>query len=539
MKKGIRALMALILVLCLMLSGCALDFVGYFRQVQDLLMGAAMTDFQDMVYTRPDMVQLRNTIDYCCDKVNKASDLDEVVSIIYEAYEAIDGFSTAYALSNIYYCKDLTDEYWAAEYAFCSENAGVVQAALDQFYRALAKSRFRTELEGENYFGAGFFENYEGEGVYDAYFTDLLTQEAALENQYYALWNAAGGLDMYSEEFLEHYGAEMEQLYVELIAVRQEMAEYLGYESYPQFAYDFYYGRDYTCEQTTSYLADIRAELVGLYRQVYGDMVELPMDACTEEEALSYVEEMSTAMGGVVKQAFDTMIEHSLYDISYSPNKYEASFEVYIRGYYSPYLFMNPTQTDYDKLTLAHEFGHFCCDYVAGGTGAGVDVSEVFSQGMEYLSLCYTDDSNQLEKLKMMSCLSLMVEQSAYASFEQQVYALKGEDLTVENVRLLYQQVGEAYGFDCWDFDHRSYVYVTHFFTNPMYVISYVVSNDVALQLYQMERDQHGAGLTALENAFVSNDSGIVTFTQNYGLESPFAHGRILRVKETLERVLQ
>ena len=484
------------------------------------------------------MQQLQTTIDRCGEKVKTAKNLDAVVSIIYEAYEPLDRFSTAYALSNIYYCKDLTNRYWAQEYAFCSENAAVAEAALDRFYRALAQCRFREALEGENYFGGGFFDNYEGEGVYDEVFTNLLSQEAALESQYYALWNAAGDLDRDSQAFLDLYGAQMEQLYVELIALRQEIATHLGYASYPEFAYDFYYGRDYTCQQTTSYLADIRAELVPLYRQIVGDSEDLQLGSSTESQTLAYIEEMARSMGGAIWQAYQTMVNYHLYDITYSPNKYNASFEVYIREYRSPYLFMCPTMTEYDKLTMAHEFGHFCCDYVAGGSGAGVDVNEIFSQGMEYLSLCHTQDGAQLEQVKMLSCLSILVEQAAYASFEQQVYSLEGDALTAENVRALYQKVGEAYGFDAWDFDARSYVYVTHFYTNPMYVISYVVSNDVALQMYQLEKAQTGAGVAVLTNAFYSADTGIVAFTGYYGLENPFAAGRIQRIRQTLQETL-
>ena len=538
MKKKCSGLLALILVICLIFSGCALDFAGYFRQVGDLLLGGSMTHFQDMEYVRPDLQQLQDTVDACCEKVKTARNLDAVVSIIYEAYEPLDQFSTAYALSNIYYSKDLTNAYWAEEYAFCSENMVIVQAALDQFYRALAKCKFRKQLEGENYFGPGFFADYEGEGVYDEIFTDLLSQEAALESQYYALWNAAGDLDMYSQAFFENYGLQMEELYLQLIEVRQKIAAHLGYASYPEFAYDFYYGRDYSCQQTTSYLADIRAELAPLYQQVIANPPDLQLEYSTEAETLGYVREMAQSMGGSIWQAYQTMVDYGLYDIAYGPNKYNASFEIYIRNYHAPYLFINPTGTEYDKLTMAHEFGHFCCDFVTGGSGAGVDVGEIFSQGMEYLSLCYTQGDEKLEQVKMISCLSILVEQAAYASFEQQVYSLKGADLTVENVRKLYQQTAGAYGMEIGGLDVRSYVHVNHFYTNPMYVISYVVSNDVALQLYQMEKEQAGSGVAALTNAFQSTDTGIVTFTENYDLESPFAVGRIKRIRQTLLQIL-
>ncbi len=539
MKKKMCGLIAMLLVVCMTLTGCVgLDFAGYFEQLLGVMLGGTQTDFSEMEYIRPDMEQLQKTVDDCCGKVAQATSLMAVVDIIYDAYEPIDAFSTAYALSNIYYSKDLTDAYWAEEYAFCSENATVTQAALDQFYRALAACDYREELEGDRYFGADFFEDYEGESIYDDTFQDLMAQEAALESRYYALCNEASAVEYYSEEFFTVYGTQMAELFVELIGLRQQIAAHLGYASYPEFAYEYYYGRDYTPQQTTAYLADIRAELVPMYRKMCLDGVDLQVEYAGENDTLLYVRKAVFAMGGELRDAYDTMVNYHLYDISYGENKYDASFEVYISGYFSPYLFVNPTQTDYDKLTVTHEFGHFACDYVNGGSNAGVDVAEVFSQGLEYLSLCYTENVGDLEKLKMVDCLSVMVEQAAYASFEQQVYDLTGDKLTVENVQTLFEQVGLAYGFDAWGFDSRSYVYITHFFTNPMYVISYVVSNDVALQLYQMEQAKAGDGLAAYMEALYSMDSGIVTFTQTYGLESPFADGRMTAIQKTLQAVL-
>ncbi len=538
MKQKLLVLTALVLVLCIMLTGCGVDFLGYFQQMLMMALGGSLTNFADMEYARPDVENLQTVVDSCCEKVAQADSLNEVVKIVYEAYAPLDEFSTAYALSNIYYSKDLTDSYWAGEYAFCSENAAVAQAALDKFYRALANSEYRDELESDDYFGEGFFDHYEGESFYDEVFTGLLAEEATLEGEYYALWEAAAAADPYSEEFFAEYGLQMEELFVKLIAVRQEMADYLGYESYPEFAYDYYYGRDYTVEQTTSYLADIRAELVPMYEDLYQNGVDVELNYCDGNGMLNYVREAAYAMGGIMQMAYDDMIAHKLYDIDYSENKYGASFEVFISSYYSPFIFVNPTLSDYDKLTLTHEFGHFCADYANMGCAAGIDVAEVFSQGMEYLSLCYVAEPGVLETVKMADCLSIMVEQSAYALFEQQVYDLEGSELTVENVRDVFRQISDAYGFGALGVDSRSYVYITHFFTNPMYVISYVVSNDVAMQLYQMEVAETGSGVATMEEAFYTVESGIVAFAAEYGLESPFADGRIQKMKETLQEIL-
>lgn len=95
----------------------------------------------------------------------------------------------------------------------------------------------------------------------------------------------------------------------------------------------------------------------------------------------------------------------------------------------------------------------------------------------------------------MADSLGVYVGQAAYYSFERQAYQLTGDDLTVENLNAIYSQVAQDFGFDSVGWDEAGWTEITHFFTNPFYVISYVVSNDGAMQLYQMEQDEAGAGL--------------------------------------------
>lgn len=539
MRPILKKIIALCLVICLTLSGCAgIDLKGYFENL--IAMFGGVTAFIDMEYQRPDMEAFQVALEEACAAAAEETDLRELEAVIFGFYDHYGAFSTAYSLSTIHYCQDLTDSYWEEEYNFCLENAAQVDAALDRFYRVLAESPLREELESDDYFGEGFFDYYEGETLYDETFLNLLGQEAQLQGQYYELSGEASAVEYYSEEYFSVYGTQMAQVLVELIALRQQLAAYAGYGSYPEFAYDYYHMRDYTPAQATSYLADIRAELTPMYKQLLqSDVLSRQWSASTTEQTFGYVEEMAGAMGGQISDAFALMKEGNLYDIAYSPNKFNTSFEVYIYNYQQPYIFLCPTGTVSDKLTFAHEFGHFCNDYMSFGSAAGVDVAEIFSQGMEYLSLFYTEESEELLTLRMAMCLSTYVEQAALASFEQQMYGLTGSDLTAENIQALYASVCAAYGIDSASWDSRSFVVVTHFYTSPLYVISYVVSNDAALQLYQLEAKQEGAGLACLEGSLATMQPYFLAFLKEAGLESPFTAGRIAQVKETLQPFLQ
>ena len=242
-------------------------------------------------------------------------------------------------------------------------------------------------------------------------------------------------------------------------------------------------------------------------------------------------------MGGVTAEAFRLLEQAELYDIRSNTKKSGMSFEVYLSKYYEPYIFLSGSLTQYDCLTFAHEFGHFATDYAAAGSTAGIDVLEIFSQGMEYLSLCYSEGGEALVELKLADCLCTYVEQAAYAAFEEKMYSLTGEELTAENLLALYEQVCTDYGFDSMaDWESWDLVTVQHYYSNPMYIISYVVSNDAALQLYQLELQTPGAGRTIFENSLATEEGWFLAFLEEAGLQSPF--GRVKEVQSLLEEKL-
>lgn len=534
-KKYIR-LLALILSVVL-LTGCGDVLEQVYQQMT--LGDWEAVPFSQMEYIRPDMAEHDTVLAESCRLAAEAENVDQVMDGVYTYYEIYDRFYTAYSLADIHYCADLTDLYWAEEYEYCAECTAQLDAGLEELYRALAKSPFLEQLEGEDYFGAGYFDIYQGENVWDEEFIALMEQEAELQNRYYELSNLALDTEYYSEEFFSTYGVEMEQLLVELIALRQEIARQAGYDSYSEYAFEMNHARDFTPQQAHDYFVQIGTVLTPLYRQVAEGSPEEDSAYCGELETFRYVKDAAQAMGGSIWDAFCLLEEYGLYDIAYSENKYDTGFETYLWSYYEPFIFMKPYLDQADKLDFAHEFGHFCNDYVCWGSYAGTDVSEVHSQAMEYLSLCYGQADEELERYKLESCLNTYVEQAAFALFEMEAYALEGEDLTVENLRALNERIGNEMGMDVWEFDCRDYVIVAHYFTAPMYIPSYVVSNDVAFQIYQMELQDSGTGLKVYESCLESMDSYIIGFAESYGLESPFAEGRLEKVRKTLEAGLQ
>lgn len=532
MKRLSFRLLALILSIALILTGCSLDFAGYFSRLAKVFQPVT---FENMTYTRPEPELLEEALANCLQSA-QGSDLDKLVGHINTINSLCNSFQTSFYLAYIHYSIDMTDPYWASEYDFCSGISTQVQASVDELMYALAASPLRKELEGEEYFGAGYFDDYDGESLWTDEFTELMSRQAQLLTQYYELSSVANMMDPQSEAFYSSVGLQLEQLYIDLINVRLELAREAGFDSYAEFAYDFTYGRSYTPEQTRGYLAQIRSNFVDLYLGLeQSNLWAGSLAYSTEDMTFGYVKSMASSMGGIIADAFATMESGNLYHISYGENKFNGSFEVFLPDYQVPFVFINPTMTNQDHLSFAHEFGHFCNDYATLGGIPSVDVAEFFSQGMEYLSLCYGGE--ELTAMKMADSLCAFIEQSFLADFEDRLYAMEPEELTAENIRSLYARVAADYGLGDY-VDSRSYVLVPHLYHSPMYVISYVVSNDAAMQLYAMELEQTGSGLDCYTSQLTSTQGDLLEFMKEAGLESPFEADHISSIKKLLQDTL-
>lgn len=524
MRKIRFSLLALLLCVALLLSGC--------EEYKQLLQPQTeYTRFEDMVYTRPDMDQINNTLAESCRIAKSSRNLDRVLDAIYDYYDVYDAFYTNYALADIYACQDMTNEKWNEESDFCVENAPVLEAGLEDLYSALAESPIRDTLESPKFFGAGFFDPYEDSDIWTEAYTALADREAELINDYYTLSSEATEVELYSEEYYEAFGPKLSQLLIDLVLVRQQMARELGYENYADMAYSFTYGRSYTPQQMNAYFQQIWEYLTPLYRETADvDIWSLMEEGCDEEAVFSYVRSAAEKMGGVVWDAFSHMEQAGLYDIAYSDKKFDTSFETYLQSYYAPFVFLCPMGTTYDMLTFSHEFGHFVGDFACYGSSAGLDVLEVHSQAMEYLSLCYQEEGPDLTKMKLASSLSVYVEQAAFALFELHLYTMSPEELTQENLEAGFENICSLFGLDSRGMWPEDYVTISHLYIAPMYLSSYVVSNDVAMQIYQLELEEPGEGLKLYEQCVYSQDYCIEDFIANYKLQDSFSDARLEQV---------
>ena len=585
MKKKPYSLLALLLAVVLLLQGCMpiwdlyaellsggprherpdysngnMDYTQYERVYEPRL---EQIPFDDIQYVRPDAEDLQAQFEAIAELAQEGASADAIIDAYDAAYDDYILFNTMLNLIYIYYTLDLSNAEYEEEYLWCEAQSPLVEQAMEECCQALASSRQRDALESE-YFGAGYFSSYDGDGVYtNERVVELLQQESELQSQYMAMTSnmtveyrgeellindalAEADYDTYVELlelYSQKYNPQAAELYIELIRIRKELAAELGYDSYAEFAFDYYYGRDYTPEQAQAYLEQIRQLLVPLYTEYSGTL----LPDYSAEETMALLSGAAELLGGEIWTAYTFMDAYDLYDLSASSTKMPGSYSVYLESYEMPFVYVSPEGNLNDLLSTAHEFGHFVDAYVNCNLTDSIDCAEVFSQGLEYLTLSAADLSEfeyrMLKKAKLWDALETFLSQACDYAFECAAYELPEEELTPERLNELFYQCSCDYGLNLPDYEVYSalgWFDVQHFFIAPYYVISYCVSNDVALQIYQMEQEQEGAGLEKYcELLYLTESNGILTMAEEGGLVSPFAEGRVELLAAFLEEQLQ
>ena len=489
---------------------------------------------------------------------------NEILDAYEEVYEAHLFFDTMHSLSYIRYSLDLNDTYYDEEYNRCEELSPLINQAQEKCYIAMSESPLRSELE-EEYFGEGFFLFYDENRIYSKdSVVALMQKESAIESEYMALQNdptilwkgKETSLDTLLEdpnlsynEYLQvyrtyygKYGPLAADLFADLIRTRNEIAKELGYDSYADYAYSYIYERDYTTEQVSAYCEDIADELPGLLYTAVLAQADLP--AKEVEDTMILFEDAVEGFGGVIKTTYEFMKDYELWDASISSSKLPGSYMTYLNSYEMPFLYASPNENLGDLMTLFHEFGHFVDGYVNCGGFSTIDCAEVFSQSLEFLALNRADlNPNERSALivsKAADSVMVFLTQACYAEFEALAYELPDSKLNAEGLNELFAKCNKKYGISMLymgmeDLLAPGWIDVQHFFIAPYYVISYCVSNDTALQVYQQELAT-GNGLELYyEMLCQPRESSILELTEEAGLESPFAEGRIRDLADFLE----
>lgn len=367
--------------------------------------------------------------------------------------------------------------------------------------------------------------------------TELFLRESELVQEYYVL----------IDESYPDYSAICE-VYVELVALRKEIAAYYGYDTYAEYAYDSVYYRDYTPEDVQAIWEVVKTDVSPvLWEHAYYGSDVYGLDYSPKAILLA-MDSVLQDFSPEVYEAFCYMLEHGLYDIADTGTKVEIGYTTALPVLNQPFIFNSPYGEWYDYTTMFHEFGHFLSSYYAPGDlffGApDNDLCELQSQGMEvmftqwYEEIVGSGNVPAAERALLVNLLGSIQQGAMYDEFQQRVYS--EENLTADKVTEIFKDVYRDYGCPLYAGYEYEWATVLHNFEFPFYYISYGVSAVPALEIYaELQQDPAAAVDTYLTVAAMDPEMWyFAEAMEEAGLREVFDAATIAYVAEAAGKAL-
>lgn len=389
------------------------------------------------------------------------------------------------------------------------------ETAQTQAYQTAVLQPFTVEYEGESYDSAT---------LYEAYVNGIIDDET---------YNA---LDL---EIVKIQNATLGEYFMDLVALRQEIAKAAGYDNYADYSYAEIFSRDYTPESIQPFFDAIKANMVDassvlstLANYETGDPAFV--QDYTGDDTLQAVESIFHQMSSELGEAYSYMLDHKMYDLTYSETKQNVGFTTMLYNYGAPFMLNQPSGNIYDFITLIHEMGHYNNYYwtPAGWNDSvnNIDTAEVHSQGLELLFAhnypeFFGESANAVSDYLIANMVSTIIWSGLRGELERYIYTTP--DVTLEQINIHYLELQKQYGITTMD-DPREMAYgwilVDHFFTSPCYYISYGVSAAGALAFWlNAQEDYFQAVDKYLEFVALPAETGFQESFEKLGMDNPLS----------------
>lgn len=518
-------------------------------------------NFEDIVYERPDTDSLNQKIDALMELIPTKKKQKEVLDAYADIMNDSTNLDTMYSLANLYHDINLSDPYYKEESQFIND----YYTTFDNKMLALTKTMLESEYADafRNVWGEDFIQRYEGNAKLNSpEIEELSKQETALIQAYQTALTAGytvnyDGVDYllneldpndegYVDAFYIIYAQKNEacgEIYRQLVDIRTQIAEKLGYQSYTDYRYDIL-GYGFTKEESAQLHENVRTELVPLYQQL-----EALYDSETKQAAarnmisandgLPYLEQaLSNEFPSRMSEAYTYMVSHNLYYFNNDQNMMRSAFSTFLSGYRAPFLFMN-TDSHKNVSTLFHEFGHYSNFYTAQPTawnqGQDLNLAEVHSQGLEllmhtYYSDMYGEDAQIMQYYSIMDILGNILQGCAEDEFQQRVY--ENPTMSLEELNTLHEEIYASYlGTSIY----YQWVDISHNFEQPLYYISYATSAISALEIWSDAQKDRKEAIRLYEE--VSNYCFNIKYLdvlQKVGLSNPFTSDIVSNIRQEI-----
>lgn len=551
--------------------------------------------FEEMTYERPDIDQVEKQFGELLTKFENAGTADAQNAVMKEINDLRVEVETMGTLAQVRHSMDTNDPFYDAENDYFDENQPRMQALSTQFYQALVKSPFRSELEQS--WGKQLFRLAEMtvKTFHPVILADL-QKENKLASDYDRLI-ASAKIDFEGEErnlaqmgpfltspdremrkrayaarynfFIEHQD-ELDEIYDGLVKTRTELARKLGYKTFTELGYLRLSRSDYNAEMVANFrkqveefivpvataLRERQKERIGVDAlRYYDEGFKFPSgnpkphgdpDWIVDKGKRMYME-----LSPETDEFFTVMTDNHLMDLVSKKGKNAGGYCTGLGKYKVPFIFSNFNATFGDVTVLTHEAGHAFQSYSSRHFELPeygfptMESAEIHSMSMEFftwpwMDLFFEEETEKFKFMHLADALQFIPYGVAVDEFQHFVY--ENPDVSPRERRAAWRRIEKKY------LPHRNYEgndYLEsgafwhqqgHIFGVPFYYIDYTLAQICAFQFWKKaNEDRERAWRDYLNLCKQGGSKSFLELVQTANLISPFETGCVESVIGDIE----
>lgn len=548
---------------------------------------------KEIKYERYNVENIIEKYEISAKKINAAKSVQEILDVRNELINEYVKLDTAYNLSYIRWSLNTADEFYLSEKRYYEENIPLTSTAQTNYIKAIMNSPFKNTLS--NVLPKTLFPLYECELISN---DPIIASDVIKENlktSEYSDFMSAFTVDFKGEEIpftvLKKYMSDKDRCvrkdayyslgraleknadfldgnFNELVKIRTEMANKLGFKSFTELGYfrmnRICYGkseiekfRNGVIKYIVPAVVEIKrkiADKIGINElKIYDNDVALECGDVTpvkrDNELFASGKEMYALMSEDTEKFFNMMIDNEAFDCLSRKNKWGGGYETDLKLYNQPFILANFNGSSADADVLTHEGGHAYASYVMSKNNADnevglpcMDIAETHSMTMEFLCWKFIDKifGNNAEKYKFkhfVDAFSFIPYGTMVDAFQQTVYDMPSLTPSERNDKWLELEKTFRPYMNANDVTYLEkgtrWQYQMHIYESPFYYIDYAFAQITALQFLFISLENYNEAFKKYEK-FISYGADInyLEILKSVGLKSPFDEDTLKEISE-------
>lgn len=554
--------------------------------------------FDNYTYIRPNLADVTAKFDEVLEGFKNAETVEAQSGFMNEINQLRNDLGTMFNLCYIRHSIDTTNEFYKEEQDFIDEIQPEVEGLVTKYYQELVGSKFRAELEKK--WGTQLFALAEGQlKTFKPEIVSLLQKENRLSTEYTKLLASAkinfegeertlAQLDPFTESrdremrkraseakfgFFAEHEEQLDRIYDDLVKVRTEIAQRLGFKNFVELAYYRMMRTDYDAKMVANFrnqvkdfivpiatrLKERQQERIGVDQLKYydegfnfqsGNAVPKGDSEWIIENGQQMYEDLSKETGVF----FSYMQENNLMDLVAKKGKAGGGYCTFIENYKAPFIFSNFNGTSGDIDVLTHEAGHAFQVYssrhfeIPEYYWPTYESAEIHSMSMEFftwpwMELFFKEDTDKYKFTHLSSALLFLPYGVSVDEFQHWVY--ENPSAAPAERKRQWREIEKKY------LPHKDYdgnVYLEnggfwqrqgHIYNSPFYYIDYTLAQICAFQFWKRSiENSEEAWADYVKLCKLGGSLSFTKLVKEANLISPFEDGCVESVVGVIEEWL-